>query len=539
MSQSSMRGGRSDRAQSPGNTGPRGSDDSRNLGACRAITAWRSTLVIASLICSLATTPAAGAAEDRPTAREKAKPLLAAGAELYRKGDFAGAFARFKAAYDIFPTPKINYNFGLVYEAQGKPAQAVAQYERFLRGAEDAPPESIADARERLKRLSTVVGFVALSADSADAEAFLDGVPVGKIANLGTVPVEVGNHHVLARSRQLGSQSRNFAVQAGQVATLQIQLRPDGQPAPNTATSPPSAASDASAEQLIVKGVELRKQRKNLEAYDLFRQAYEMSPRARPSAQLGLIEYQLGKWVDAEAHLEQALQSKDDPFIRSNRATVDEALSVVRSHIGFVTVTGTPPGAEVSVNGKKAGPVPARLIKASTGYAEVLVTAPGYAPARRTLTLEPQLTQELFIALDPQTGPPPLAGGGGAPGLGVTTGGDPGNEPPPGPSLGPMRISGIIVALGGLAAAGYGAFQTYKVSSLSAQTAKEDSKGVERGRDAERRQWLGYGLGAAGLAAGGLLVWLGGHPGDSARPAVSLLAHPRGDGGLISLRVVR
>jgi tetratricopeptide (TPR) repeat protein len=488
------------------------------------------------LTVAMSAAPTPALAQPGPTARERARTLLEQGAQLYSKRDFKAAFARFKAAYDVFPTPKINYNFGLIYEATGKAPQAVMEYERFLRGAQDATPETIADAKKRLERLSGKVGFLNLSSDAADAEAFLDGVPVGKVADLGSLPVEVGKHDIVARSRQLGSQSRSFTVAAGQVVQLRVELRAAG-----TGTKPaePSAADvarlDDAAEQLVLKAVELRKQQKHLEAYELFQRAHQMSPRPRPTAQLGLVEYQLGKWVDSEGHLEHALQTgKSDPFIRANLQTIEEALAVVRSHIGYVSVNGTPPGAEVIINGRKAGPLPLRLAKASTGTAEVLVTAPGHAPERRTVTLEPQLTQELFVTLVPQASGRTAGSFPGS--LGASAETDDPTEARAG--IGPMRISGLLVGAAGLAAIGYGAYQTYQVQNLSSMVARQDRAGINRGQTAEKRQWLGYGAGAAGLAVGGLLWWLS-KPGDSEPRAVSLLLLPHLDGGLIGLQMIR
>jgi tetratricopeptide (TPR) repeat protein len=495
---------------------------------------WLRPATLACVLTSMTMAVSPAAAQPGATAREKAKAILAEGGELYRKGNFPAALARFKAAYQVFPSPKLNYNFGLVHEAMGKPAQAYGEYERFLRGAHDAPPESIADAKERQKRLSAKLGFVTLTTDAPDADIFLDGVPLGKVANLGTLPVEIGKHDIVARSKRLGSQSRTFTVPAGQTVKLHVELQ--GQSAGNPAPARPASDQNAeAAEQLVLKGVELRKQLKHLEAYELFQKAHQMNPAPRPTAQLGLVEYQLGKWVDAELHLEQALQGKNDPFIRSNLQTIEEALSVVRSHIGYVSVTGTPTGAEVVINGKKAGALPVRLIKASTGYAEVLVTAPGYAPARRTLTLEPQLTQELFVTLDAQPGGGVSRAGAGAEGTLAGSGAD--VEPGAG-RLGPLRISSIVVGAAGLGGIVYGLYQTYRVQTLSKNVPKEDRSGITRGRDAERRQWLGYGVGAAALAAGGLLWWWG-RPMDADGSGLALLPLPRLDGGLLALRLLR
>jgi eukaryotic-like serine/threonine-protein kinase len=110
-------------------------------------------------------------------------------------------------------------------------------------------------------------------------------------------------------------------------------------PAPETQASAAIRASSvpptihAAAEDLVQKGVALRRQGEHAEAYDYLRQAFELSPTPRPSAQLGLVEYELRRWVDAETHLQQALKSPDDTWVRKNRETLVEALHTVQSHI--------------------------------------------------------------------------------------------------------------------------------------------------------------------------------------------------------------
>ena len=302
---------------------------------------------------------------------------------------------------------------------------------------------------------------------------------------------------------------------------------------PSAATPSPGAA--AAAEELVLQGVELRKQRKHLEAYDRFRRAFEISPTPRPTAQLGLVEYQLGRWVDAEVHLEQAVKAPDDPFIRQNRETINQALETVRSHIAYLEIKGTPDGAEVSVNGRKVGALPlAGLVKAGDGYAEVLVSAPGYRTTRHTLNLQPALTQQFFVTLERQ--PPP-----GAPGVSSTSLDDrasreaPDGDPSPSSGSPRLRTAGLATGAVGIAALGYGLYQTYRVRTLSEDVRRADTQGVARGRAAERQQWLGYGLGAAALATSTLLYWLG-KPTERP-PALSLAAVAAPDTFLFSLHL--
>jgi hypothetical protein len=284
------------------------------------------------------------------------------------------------------------------------------------------------------------------------------------------------------------------------------------------------------AEELIRKGVALRRQDKDLESYDYFRGAYELSPTPRSSVQLGLVEYKLGYWVEAESHLEKGAASTEDEFIKKNRETIAESLAVVRSNIGFIAVKGGPDGAEVSVNGRVVGKLPlSNLIKCGRGYAEVLVTAPGHLPARRTLTVQPHQTEQLFVALESASERQPAATVSHAPGTGKLAA-----EVAP-TAAQPMRVAGLIVGLAGLAAAGYGAVQSYRVQTLNRRIWADDSTGVTHGQSTERRQWLAYAAGAAGLSTGVLLYWLGRpRPGNSASLGVAVT--PGGATFMFSLR---
>lgn len=62
-----------------------------------------------------------------------------------------------------------------------------------------------------------------------------------------------------------------------------------------------------SAETLIDEGVQLREQGRDAGALERFQRAYAESRSARALAQVALAEQALGRWVDANAHLTEAL----------------------------------------------------------------------------------------------------------------------------------------------------------------------------------------------------------------------------------------
>lgn len=153
--------------------------------------------------------------------------------------------------------------------------------------------------------------------------------------------------------------------------------------------APVRAATDAEqAEALIREGVKLRAADNTPQALPLFEKAYQTSRTPRTAAQLGLCELELGYYVEAERYLTEALAAPDHPWVRKNKASLTKALDTSRTNIGELSLIVSPPGAEVSLNHK---PVDRALlgtpIRIDKGPVDVEVRAPGYQPARETLTI--------------------------------------------------------------------------------------------------------------------------------------------------------
>src|ERR1043165_4391919 len=89
-----------------------------------------------------------------------------------------------------------------------------------------------------------------------------------------------------------------------------------GTPSPARAAGGDDAAADAA----IRRGVDLRKQGRDMDALEEFRKGYAVAKTPRALAQIALAEQALGRWVDAESDLEQAMSSKSDAWIRKNVA---------------------------------------------------------------------------------------------------------------------------------------------------------------------------------------------------------------------------
>ena len=172
-------------------------------------------------------------------------------------------------------------------------------------------------------------------------------------------------------------------------------------------------AEPAEVEDLIRQANDHRRVGKEALAFPLLQRAHALARTPRTGAQLGLVEFNLGYWLEAEAHLAGSLAVRRDVWVHQNRAALESTLALARERIAEVTVTGTPEGADVLLNGKSAGRLPmAGPVRVGEGAAVIEVRAPGHQTAQRSLTLVGARREEVSIKLEPApaaVGEPPRA----------------------------------------------------------------------------------------------------------------------------------
>lgn len=170
------------------------------------------------------------------------------------------------------------------------------------------------------------------------------------------------------------------------------------------------------ADDLIRQGVERRRQGDDVGALGLFERAYQAAQSPRALAQMGLAEQSLGKWVVASEHLKQALAANGDPWIVKNRSVLNEAVTRVGDHVGWLEIFGGTPGAEVRLDGTPRGTLPLPgPITTTTGTLAIELVMGGHVPLRRTTSVRAgEKTREAFDALAvDSTGTPTPGDGGG------------------------------------------------------------------------------------------------------------------------------
>jgi PEGA domain len=171
------------------------------------------------------------------------------------------------------------------------------------------------------------------------------------------------------------------------------------------------AAEPETADQLVAKGVELRKKGDHAGALREFQAAHAKDPSGRTLAQMGIAEATLHRWVDAENHLSQALEATI-PWVEKNRATLEQTLQTVRTHTAEISIYGTT-GAVVTLEDKVVGRIPLPSVpRVNEGSVTVKVESSGYKPFVQTLPAKggsQMIVTATLEPLPPEPAPPASA----------------------------------------------------------------------------------------------------------------------------------
>jgi len=202
----------------------------------RAPGPWLHPLLLVLLILSA---PVARA--DDPKAMARAK--LVEGSEKLKQGEYTQALTLFKEAYDLVPSPKIFYNFGLAYSNLGRTTEAVEAFETFLDEAADASPDTRANAERHKSELLPQIGSVVVQCDVEGAEISIDGRAKGVTPRKNPVRVDPGPHSLVVEKSPAPPFTQRLLVGPGQRVTVDVHL--EAVPPP-TAALPSAVAPPAS-----------------------------------------------------------------------------------------------------------------------------------------------------------------------------------------------------------------------------------------------------------------------------------------------------
>ncbi len=197
---------------------------------------WAAVLAAIALVPSR---PALAQATDEAAARA----LFHEGLKLHEARDFAGAIAKYRAAYARWKNPKILTNIGTSAWELGRFAEAANAYDRFLA---DAPGDANrAEVEKALGDVLPKVGTLELDTHGKNPTLTLDGQPLD-IVRLDRLHVDPGTHKLKAELAGVAPEEREVNVAAG--ATVKVEFKLDSKPeagASEAASSAPVEESEA------------------------------------------------------------------------------------------------------------------------------------------------------------------------------------------------------------------------------------------------------------------------------------------------------
>jgi tetratricopeptide (TPR) repeat protein len=172
-----------------------------------------------------------------------------------------------------------------------------------------------------------------------------------------------------------------------------------------------------------------------------FRRAYSLSPNAAVLYNVGEAEYQLQDYAGALVTFERYL-TESSP-LEVHRTEVESNVEVLRARVGHLTITTTPPGADVTVDDQAIGKTPFdKSILVSIGHRKVITSMPGRLPVTRYVDVAADDNVAVTLQLPPQSDVAP------SPSPSLTTTSDSSRPSRSGPAL---RTAGWITT-GALAA---------------------------------------------------------------------------------------
>lgn len=156
-------------------------------------------------------------------ARATAVRLLDEGNQRFEAADYEAALARFLAARNVFPSPKIFLNIAATLEKLGRDAEAAEAYEQYLaeaHGAEESQRRRIAVAS--LEQLRKRVGRLRITLTPKSASLSIDGQP----RSLSDRPIyaQVGERAVAATASGYLPKSVTVSVPAGGEMNVELVL---------------------------------------------------------------------------------------------------------------------------------------------------------------------------------------------------------------------------------------------------------------------------------------------------------------------------
>jgi tetratricopeptide (TPR) repeat protein len=147
------------------------------------------------------------------------------------------------------------------------------------------------------------------------------------------------------------------------------------------------------------------------EAYTAYKRAFEIKPSYDCAGNLGNVEVKLGRYAEAVGHLQYVLDylppSLDAATRESVIAKTNERLAEAKRHVAIYTLTVSPDGATVTLDGAAIGTTPlAAPLVAGEGDHVLVLSKSGYASYEHRFRAQPNTTDTLSLTMTPGGGGP-------------------------------------------------------------------------------------------------------------------------------------
>jgi hypothetical protein len=175
-----------------------------------------------------------------------------------------------------------------------------------------------------------------------------------------------------------------------------------------------AAGDEEDCEAWLKSGVKLRRAGDHAGALKAFIQAHYLNPSGRTMGQIGLALQSVHEWKRSANALAVALRTSHE-WVEKNRKVLEEALVMVKSHIGRVLVTG-PVGSDLYVDEIRAGRLPLEEIQMDEGEHVVRVEKAGMKTWSTTVKITGGTTTEVTVPVaadNPASGDRDNRAGGG------------------------------------------------------------------------------------------------------------------------------
>lgn len=184
--------------------------------------------------------------------RAAAKQAFEEGLEAEKKGDYAGALARFQKVGQFKMTPHVRFHMALCDEKLGHLVAALRGFElaeaEALKMGKDA--QVVAEkAPERAEALRKRVASVRIEVKGhiRYSRVLLDGEPVPEKDFGALVPVDPGTHSIAVETDGAVAQKREVKLAERGYETIQLEIEDPEKPAADPSAEAPSASSEPSA----------------------------------------------------------------------------------------------------------------------------------------------------------------------------------------------------------------------------------------------------------------------------------------------------